>query len=104
MLAVCIGQLTAEDFHLIRCAALGAASRTRRLSPCRRPQRSGGCRQSAARHGSARVLARTPGLPTAVDREPQGTLTPGAASSDRNVLVSPGHDTLNSRLYRLDPP
>src|SRR5262252_10882294 len=28
MLAVRIGQLTAEDFHLIRCAALSAAPRT----------------------------------------------------------------------------
>jgi hypothetical protein len=30
MLAVRIGQLTAEDFHLIRCAALSAAPRTPR--------------------------------------------------------------------------
>ena len=32
MLAVRIGQLTAEDFHLIRCAALSAAPRTLGLS------------------------------------------------------------------------
>jgi len=31
MLAVRIGQLTAEDFHLIRCAALSAAPRTLRF-------------------------------------------------------------------------
>ena len=32
ILPVQIGQLTVEDFHLIRCAALSAAPRTRRLS------------------------------------------------------------------------
>ena len=32
MLAVRIGQLTAEDFHLIRCAALSAAPRTLRFT------------------------------------------------------------------------
>jgi hypothetical protein len=49
-LAVRIGQLTAEDFHLIRCAALSAAPRTLRLSRARKPQRrrSVGWRASAA--------------------------------------------------------
>jgi len=39
MLAVRIGQLTAEDFHLIRYAALSAAPRTLALTCCRKPQR-----------------------------------------------------------------
>ena len=53
MLAVRIGQLTAEDFHLIRYAALSAAPRTPGLSCCRKRARSGGWRQSAARRCSA---------------------------------------------------
>jgi hypothetical protein len=39
MLAVRIGQLTAEDFHLIRCAALSAAPRTLALTCCRKRER-----------------------------------------------------------------
>ena len=49
MLAVRIGPLTAEDFHLIRCAALSAAPRTPGMSCCRKRERrrSVRCRQSA---------------------------------------------------------
>ena len=39
MLAVRIGQLTAEDFHFIRCAALSAAPPTLALSRARKPRR-----------------------------------------------------------------
>src|SRR5712691_5115009 len=38
-LAVRIGPLTAEDVHLIRCAALSAAPRTLGFTCCRKPQR-----------------------------------------------------------------
>jgi len=50
MLAVRIGQLTAEDFHLVRYAALSAAPRTLALTCCRKPKRgtSRGWRQSGA--------------------------------------------------------
>jgi len=50
MLAVRIGQLTAGDFHPIRCAALSAAPLTLPLSRCRKRERrrSGRWRQSAA--------------------------------------------------------
>src|SRR5262249_15997644 len=50
MLAVRIGQLTAEDLHLIRYAALSAAPRTLELTCCRKPQRgtSVGWRQSGS--------------------------------------------------------
>src|SRR5215510_504592 len=51
MLAVRIGQLTAEDFHLIRCAALSAAPRTPRVSRARKRERSGRWRASAGRGG-----------------------------------------------------
>jgi hypothetical protein len=44
-LAVRIGPLTAEDFHLIRCAALSAAPRTPKLTCCRKRERSGRWRQ-----------------------------------------------------------
>src|SRR5262249_53702361 len=50
MLAVRIGQWTAEDFHLIRCAALSAAPRTPALTCRRKPKRrrSVGWRRSGA--------------------------------------------------------
>jgi hypothetical protein len=64
MLAVRIGPLTAEDFPLIRCAALSAAPRTLRLSRCRKRERgtSGRWRQSAGYGGSVRHRHRTPTL------------------------------------------
>jgi hypothetical protein len=49
MLAVRIGQLTAEDFHLIRCAALSAAPRTSALS--------GRCEQHEYRSAEAACAA-----------------------------------------------
>jgi hypothetical protein len=48
MLAVRIGQLTAEDFHPIRYAALSAAPRTLALTCCRKRERSGRWRQSGS--------------------------------------------------------
>ena len=51
MLAVRIGQLTAEDFHLIRCAALSAAPRTLRVRRGGKRTRSGRCTPSPARGG-----------------------------------------------------
>src|SRR5438093_713389 len=58
MLAVRIGQLTAEDFHLIRCAALSAAPRTLGVSRCRKRER--GTRLGRPR---ARKLAPFPPAP-----------------------------------------
>jgi hypothetical protein len=47
MLAVRIGQLTAEDFHLLRCAALSAAPRTPGVRRAWKREHSGRCKASA---------------------------------------------------------
>ena len=57
MLAVRSGQWTAEDFHLIRCAALSAAPRTLGLSCCWKRERGSWV---SARRGPSPVSSRSP--------------------------------------------